>query len=1331
MRIFSSPDSMRAGGFWKPQLAAEIEKSTAFILLIGEKGLGDWQVMEYFEALDRRAKEPDYPIILILSAKRPAPGLPFARQLHWVLTEDPTSEATIGSLLDAASGPAQRPGELWRFTRPYRGLESMTEANSDYFFGRDRKTVEVVDALASAPEKLPILLGNSGVGKSSLAQAGVLSALLRQGWSDKIKDVASWPDAFQDSRRWCFLTLRPGTQPLQALVALFFDTWQYAAASAERVKEEKGWIELLREGKAALPDLLDATARRYRELAQTAPSAFLLYIDQGEELYVRAEERESRRFSEILAHGLGDARLRALMSMRSDFLGQLQRDEALFEAHRKIDVPPLREPDLREVVNRPAELLNARFENEGLAAHIAHGTAEESAKDAGALPLLSYLLDDMWTQMVERGDGTLRLPSAVFDLGGVLVRRANAFVSRHPHSEDVLRRIFTLKLATVREDGDPTRRLALRSEFSDEEWRLVSDLADHPNRLLVTATPEGGETYAEVAHEAIFRRWDKLREWIAAERDFLVWRSSLEAARRTWQATPQASKSDALLMGLALAQAQACIVQRAEDVPKVDREFIDQSLEREVLERRQRERLRRRISQIAAAALVLLAALGAFAGLQWFEATKQRNDALVAQSRFLTRDSREATKSGNATLGALLALAALPKRLADPDRPFINEAEFALEDSYANRRERLILHGHTDNVRNAVFSADGQRLLTAADDGARLWDLSSGKEIKVLHGGGALFSAAFSPDGQRVLTAGWDGAARLWDLDSGKEIMALRAHDPSEGDWVGHILRGAAFSPDGRRVVTASADKTARVWDLSTGKEIVVLRHEALVKSAAFSSDGQRVVTASSDKTARLWDVGSGKDIMVLRHDTDISSAAFSPDGQRVLTAGWDGTARLWDLDSGKEIMALRGGSSLYSAAFSPDGQQVVTASSDKTARLWDLSTSKQFMVLGGHDSSVLNAAFSPDGERLATTSFDDTARVWDVSSRNKIIPLNGYTGGLRFAGATFSPDGQYIAIQRSGEARLWELSSGKEIMVLPAWGKVAFSPDGQRVVAESGRNTAGVWEVASGKEIIVLRGHDDHVWSAAFSPDGRRVVTASADKTARVWDANSGKEVMVLRGHTDMVISAAFSPDGQRVITSSFDKQPRVRVWDVDSGKEIVVLQGDYYHADIALFSPDGQRALMASSGAVSVWDLGTGERIARLSGHEDDVRSVAFSPDHRRMVTASTGGTARVWDLRTWKEIMVLRAKGQVLAAAFSPDGRRIVTASNDVRVWNLPPRCQVLTDAAEKYLDDMKRELSAAERARSFLADKRTDVPDFLSRKFQSILAIVLPAAGERCE
>ena len=186
--------------------------------------------------------------------------------------------------------------------------------------------------------------------------------------------------------------------------------------------------------------------------------------------------------------------------------------------------------------------------------------------------------------MVERGDAMLRLPAQSIDLGRVLMERANAFIASHPNSEDKLRRIFTLKLATMREDGEPTRRRAWRSEFSDEEWRLVSELADHPNRLLITATPEvtstsavarlagtearnapsTAETYADVAHEAIFRRWDKLRGWIVVEREFLAWRSGLEVARRAWQAAPDQSKRDALLMGLSLRQAQSWLANRAE-----------------------------------------------------------------------------------------------------------------------------------------------------------------------------------------------------------------------------------------------------------------------------------------------------------------------------------------------------------------------------------------------------------------------------------------------------------------------------------------------------------------------------------------------------------------------------------------------------------------------------------------------------------------------------------------------------------------------------------------------------------------------------------------------
>jgi len=649
--IFSAPKSLRAGGLWLPELARAIAEATVFVLLIGEKGVGPWQVIEYYEALDRRVKEYEFPVVVVLLDGQPAPGLPFLRQLHWVVAPDPASEKSLARLMDAASGGGAPPGELWRHTAPYRGLSAMTESDADFFFGRARETAEVIDALAAAPGKLPVLIGNSGVGKSSLAQAGALAALMRQAWPDTAETPGAWPLTFGESRRWCYLRFKPGTEPVRALVEPFLWTWQLDALDPRRAELQSDWMRKLLDGKVALRDLLDATQARYcDELNQPEPPAFLIYIDQGEELFVRAEERERRRFSEILAHGLPDPRLRTMMSMRADFFGDLQKDEPLYAAHRLVNVPPLREAQLREVVSKPAALLSARFEDPGLADSLAQRTAEESAKDAGALPLLSYLLDDMWKRMVHQGDGVLRLHLQAIELGGVLVERANAFLSDHPGSEDALRRIFTLKLATVREGEEPTRRRAARSEFAEAEWRLVNELAGHPNRLLVTATPETGETYAEVAHEAVFKRWDKLRDWIAAEREFLAWRTGLEAARRTWEKTPEESKTDALLMGAALTQAQSWLAKHGDELLPADRGFIAQSTRRE-------NKARARARRVQALIYVLL--VGIIGGLvgwinqsnikeqwRWYTVTRPYMQAQV-RPYVLSPDAERALKRGD------------------------------------------------------------------------------------------------------------------------------------------------------------------------------------------------------------------------------------------------------------------------------------------------------------------------------------------------------------------------------------------------------------------------------------------------------------------------------------------------------------------------------------------------------------------------------------------------------------------------------------------------------------------------------------------------------------
>ena len=102
-KIFFAPKSLRAGGLWLPELAREIVEATAFLLLVGEKGVGPWQVMEYYEALDRRVKELGFAIVFVLLEGQPAPGLPFLRQLHWVIAAASINRARLFSDVGSAA----------------------------------------------------------------------------------------------------------------------------------------------------------------------------------------------------------------------------------------------------------------------------------------------------------------------------------------------------------------------------------------------------------------------------------------------------------------------------------------------------------------------------------------------------------------------------------------------------------------------------------------------------------------------------------------------------------------------------------------------------------------------------------------------------------------------------------------------------------------------------------------------------------------------------------------------------------------------------------------------------------------------------------------------------------------------------------------------------------------------------------------------------------------------------------------------------------------------------------------------------------------------------
>ena len=181
--VFVDQTHLRYGHLWQPALYEAIGKSQAFLILVSNQ-VGDWQKFEYYDANDRKAKDDDFlllPIIIADKAKGPAANLPGLSQLHWIETTEPTAPEPLGKIVAAlTSGAIPKPPEPWRIINPYRGLLALEEQDADFFFGRDLETCAILDTIIAKPSRLIALIGNSGVGKSSLVQAGVVGSLKRQ-----------------------------------------------------------------------------------------------------------------------------------------------------------------------------------------------------------------------------------------------------------------------------------------------------------------------------------------------------------------------------------------------------------------------------------------------------------------------------------------------------------------------------------------------------------------------------------------------------------------------------------------------------------------------------------------------------------------------------------------------------------------------------------------------------------------------------------------------------------------------------------------------------------------------------------------------------------------------------------------------------------------------------------------------------------------------------------------------------------------------------------------------------------------------------------------------
>lgn len=386
-----------------------------------------------------------------------------------------------------------------------------------------------------------------------------------------------------------------------------------------------------------------------------AESRLLILVDQLEEIFtIKGISRsEQENFVTALQALATSGLVWIVANMRSDFFDRLETLPSLIqlssgEARYVLAAPTTSE--IGQVIRQPAREAGLTFEFDAeKGVGLDEVVREAAAKDAGALPLLSFLMDQLWQRRSEKGLLTFAAYRALGGLEGALGLRAEQiYAAQSPDVQaalpNVLRALVTIgeganatasgrsvKLAMFAE-GTPAR--ALVDAFLDPTARLlVADTAFEaaPTAGLADqgfgsplAAPDGAAAphkecrptrgaLLRIAHEALLSHWPRAKEQIDLDRRDLALLARLDNAATRWRVADRRDR-DGLVLPTGLLLSEALDLQRRwpSEIPADVRQFITES------RRVARRRLQRTIAVMAAAVLALPIAAGVvWAAMIW------------------------------------------------------------------------------------------------------------------------------------------------------------------------------------------------------------------------------------------------------------------------------------------------------------------------------------------------------------------------------------------------------------------------------------------------------------------------------------------------------------------------------------------------------------------------------------------------------------------------------------------------------------------------------------------------------------------------------------------
>jgi len=979
--------------------------------------------------------------------------------------------------------------------------------------GREEAVKELVERVLDTDHAVTAIYGYSGVGKSSLIQAGLVPALEEKVHRDRIIPIVlrrygDWQGQIGEQLERFGLGLFPST-------SLREQPFDFAQGTS--------WTE---------GDLL-----RVWRAAEGGYERIVLIFDQFEEFFFEFRTRGERRpLFGLLAEGLERCPgLQVVISIRQDFIHflfeerELPRVGDLLSRENCYPLSYFRPDEAVEIIRRLTEKTSFHPE-EALLERLVEDLAGEGEEVIPIeLQIVGSQLEDSYITRLEEYE---RLHEGVLEPKTELVRRYIETVVKDCGTEHERSAYWVLFLLTDEDLRRPVKReeelkREVREKIEEADLSLVLKILVGSG--LVLSIEERGEQCYQLVHDYLVRyvreqapELRQLQEKLEREQ------GKREAAERSLAEIEKKVQRSSWLLGLT---SVASVLIIAGTVGLVRQARVERKL---ALDANQWEQLGVRAIQ------------------QFENVPSQQLEALVsalqtAQALYPEVANQPITEY--AAYSPISALQQMTQNITEqnkiPHETWVWGVEFSPNGRYVATGSKdntakitevesgktLHIIAHNDKVLRVAFSRDGRYLATGSEDNtAKITEVESGKTLHMIVHNDKVWGVAFSDDGRYLATSSYDNTAKITEVESGKTLHTIAHQAPVE--WV-------AFSRDGRYLATSSYDKTAKITEVESGKNLHTIAHEERVWDVEFSHDGRYLATSSYDNTAKIVEVESGNTLHTIAHEGRVWDVDFSYDGRYLATRSEDKTAKIVEVESGNILHTIAHQDWVLGVAFSRDGRYLATGSKDNTAKIVEVESGKILHTIT-HNDRVWEVKFSPNGYYLATSSYDKTAKIVEVESGNTLHTI-AHEG--RVFDIDFSPNGRYLATSSYGHtAKITEVESQTTLHTITHQGSVRgidVSPNGRYAAIGSEDNTAKITEVESQTTLYTIT-HQGSIRDIDFSPNGRYVATASEDNTAKITEVESQKTLHTIT-HQGSVRDIDFSPNGRYVATASEDNTAKI----------------------------------------------------------------------------------------------------------------------------------------------------------------------------------------------